>query len=385
MQESKAHIVLIEQYNHSEVVLGYIRLLAFMKYRVSLLAPEHIHLLMQQTEIADTYHGICTQKGENIDKYSHFLNSADLIIITTIEADFYNLMLNHVYTPKMAVIHSANFYFRDNIWLGICGAKAFIKRIELIVKGTFKKKNEWLQKMDGFIFGHDIVAAYVKDKYPQWHQKYLMAIPFSPFLEMGMTPKSGNDEIKIAVPGTISNRARDYVPVWQALQKLRETSEIKMVTISFLGKAVGHEGQHWAEKFQKLSTVNMKVKIYSDELSFEDYEKDLANADFLILPLKNQSCYYSSKEYLNESYFSGTVFDMIKVAKPSLMPAGFPLPGSINKLTLRYKDADELYKIMIEWIKNKSYNSLDRSGLIEEYSIKKITRRIDFGNILQSK
>lgn len=379
MGKSKGHIVLIEQYYHSEVVLGYIRIFFYLEYRISLLAPADIHQQLENTDIVGAYEAVNCRRGENLNKYHSLLCGADLLILTTIEAEFDPFLLENVSVPKLVVLHSANFYFRKELLGGVCNPKAFLKRIHLIVKGQWHKRSKWMNEMDGFIFGHDIVAAYVRKKYPEWQHKRMLAIPFSPFLNK-KSNSSSDERIKIIVPGTLNTRARDYRPMLEALGRLRSVKGLPDVDIIFLGRPTGRNGNILAKRFRDLSKSNFTVRIYHEELSFSEYEAQLLDSDFMILPLRRKSCYFSSSERLNETYFSGTVYDMVKAAKPALMPMGSPLPPGIDELTKRYSDAVELYDILLDWIKNKSYQNLDSSILKHEFSLENLAEMINISD-----
>lgn len=366
---------MIERYNHSEVLLGFIRILLYLRFKVSVIAAKRIHQLLNETEISRCYSEIVVEGAGELNAYTSFFNTADFLIFTTIESEFASFTMPDVTIPKFAVLHSANFYLRKELFGGICSVKALIKRLELLVKGRYLQRHSWMIQMDGFIFGHDIVTANVKKKYPEWQHKRMLTFPFSMYLDR-FSVKLPSDVVKIVIPGTVNPRSRHYVPVYKALTKLKNESGIPFVEIALLGKPSGIAGQELAKMFYNLSNHKFFVKIFTEEISFLEYEGQLANADFLILPLKRKSCYFSSLEYLNETFFSGTVYDMVKVAKPALMPVGFPLPHSIEALTERYNDAEHLYIILLDWIKNRTYQYKDKTLLCREFSIEKIAESI---------
>lgn len=384
MDEFKGHVILIERYNHSEVLLGFIRILLHLRFKVSVIAAKRIHQMLDETDISRCYSEIVAEEAEELNAYTSYFNTADFIIFTTIESEFAPFTMPNVGIPKFAVLHSADFYFRKELFGGICSVKGFLKRLELLVKGQYLQRHRWMSQMDGFIFGHDIVTAHVKKKYPEWQHKKMITFPFSIYLDKHSV-KLPSNVVKIVIPGTINPRSRNYAHVYKALTKLKNESEIPIVEIVFLGKPSGMAGRKWAKRLCKLSNDKFFVKIFSEEISFIDYEGHLASADFLILPLKRKYCYFSSFEYLNETFISGTIYDMVKVAKPALMPACFPLPHSIEALTERYNDADHLYLTLIDWIKNRTYQYKDKTLLCREFSIENLANSIKIDEFMADK
>lgn len=229
-------------------------------------------------------------------------NNYELIIIGTVHR-YFNVFEKIVGQYNTAIIcHNLNFVKTSNWSLFKAMFKEDFKyRLKLLLKEGLLRKSKVYQKAK-----HHLVLdeALVNDKYKK------LPIFYTQFLAQ---PK--NEVLNIVIPGTVSQKRRDYKKVLQMLQQVPHDK----LDVVFLGKAQGKELE-MLQGFDKLSLTNIKIKYFKEKVSQTEFDDYMQKADVLWCPIQKETLFFSQKEIYGFTKMSGNVGDAIRYAKPAVFP-----------------------------------------------------------------
>lgn len=136
------------------------------------------------------------------------------------------------------------------------------------------------------------------------------------FQREGDSFKEIKDIFTVVIPGTVSQKRRDYRGVIDRLKNINIDKKMKMV---FLGKAQGEE-LSWLKNLEKQHIPNLEILYFEEKVSqniFDDYMK---NADLLWCPIQEETEFFSIKEIYGKTKLSGNIGDAIRYGKPAIFP-----------------------------------------------------------------
>ncbi len=194
-----------------------------------------------------------------------------------------------------------------------------------------------------FNLKHELENYISKDK--------IEVIPFSVFDE-SLNNNTEKKSIRISIPGTISATRRDYYSVFNVIEKrlfhLREKFELELLGGIFPndgGEAIIKEAKRLINKgFKIIFYEKLRVPIY-------EFDERLALSDIVLGNMIVDQSRFSS---YGKTTDSGTVFTMIRAAKPGLIIQSYPVMDEVKSSTLSFKDYDQFGTILIELIMNKN-------------------------------
>ncbi len=186
--------------------------------------------------------------------------------------------------------------------------------------------------------------------------------------------------INIVVPGTIEKRRRNYDQVFELMKKLME-SKITF-TITFLGKLYKDYGQGilalsktWNAKYNNLYYYE------SEEVNQLEFDRVMASATILFLPLEIETIFDDDiAEICGTSTTSGNITEVIRHAKPFIIPKLLALDPLLEKACFRYDSIDDIVAFISTLHSNPGfYQSLLDSSLhaSRNFTIPVTRNRID--------
>lgn len=128
------------------------------------------------------------------------------------------------------------------------------------------------------------------------------------------TLEGSGSAIRVAIPGSVDFRRRDYKRVFNTIIHFKND-----VTVILVGKASG-EALDIVLKMQAKLPTCVKLIYYKHTLSEKEYEDNLKNAHVLWSPLQTATCFMGIKEYYGKTKVTGNKNDAIKYGKPLIMP-----------------------------------------------------------------
>ncbi|MEP6597432.1 MAG: hypothetical protein ABJA71_15875, partial [Ginsengibacter sp.] len=152
-----------------------------------------------------------------------------------------------------------------------------------------------------------------------------------------------NSKLRICVPGIVSNIRRDYDSLFKTLLSNAEKLKGKL-TVDLLGY-IHEEELHFVDTIKALQNNGIDMVYYLGFVFGEKYDRSLSQADIILGNLRVEK---NSAQKYGQTKESGTVYNMVRGAKPGLLPQNYPLDEEFHTSSLLFKDYDDLGKIILE-------------------------------------
>ncbi|WP_019509286.1 hypothetical protein [Pleurocapsa sp. PCC 7319] len=169
----------------------------------------------------------------------------------------------------------------------------------------------------------------------------ITVFPFAIYEGMEDTSQS-NQVLRICIPGVITQAKRDYLGFFQALQQNSEVLRDR-IDVYLLGYVTEREQKEMGAAISSLIDSGYQV-IYHDSFVYgEEFDKAIANCDLL---LNNQFISKNSTEVYGKTKESGMIFNMLRAAKPGLLPREYNVSSEFQECTLFFEDYPHLIKLI---------------------------------------
>jgi hypothetical protein len=208
-------------------------------------------------------------------------------------------------------------------------------------------------------------------------KKQIHNIPGAVF-ERAQTTLTINDRIHLVVPGSLDKKRRDYPQVF-ALLKAAEARKLP-VHITLLGGYMDAFGQSIIQQATGLHTTYATISVYDTQTVHQDeFDKQLDDAHFIFIPsvIDTAICFAIPETYgLTKS--SGNIFDVIKHARPFIVPQSLRVSATLERSCFRYHSIEELINFLEGFLsKKEDYHAWQRQALVnsKEYTIAKVRAR----------
>jgi hypothetical protein len=192
------------------------------------------------------------------------------------------------------------------------------------------------------------------------------------------TQPSINDRINIVIPGTVDGRRRDYEQAI-ALVRLLEQQRVP-VTITFLGRFYEQYGAGILQKIKDLRLVHTRLDYYEFEtVAQPEFDRIMNNAHFVFIPSVLTTVIEDGvRELYGTTISSGNLFDVIKHAKPFIIPERLKIDAFLERSCFRYSRIEEITGFIIRMRDDMpGYTALLEDALqaSRNYTIQKIRER----------
>jgi hypothetical protein len=187
-----------------------------------------------------------------------------------------------------------------------------------------------------------------------------------------------NTHVNIVVPGTVDGRRRDYLQCFKLINILEENRI--PATITFLGRFYDSYGNQILETIKTLNLHHTCLKYYeSDTVDQPEFDRVMNSASFVFIPsVINTIIEDGIVETYGKTMSSGNLFDVIKHAKPFIIPNTLEIDSFLESSCFRYIKLEEV----ADFIKSSHNNPDKYSNLLalalkssENYTIQKIQER----------
>nr|WP_315034489.1 hypothetical protein [uncultured Chryseobacterium sp.] len=169
---------------------------------------------------------------------------------------------------------------------------------------------------------------------------------FLPLFYTKYYEKSENKKLTVVIPGSVSQKRRDYYDVFKRIQGMKPDTQCEFV---FLGKAKDDELRQLEHLSEKLSE-NMGVTYFSERVSVEDFEKWMQKADVLWCPIQQDTEFFSLRETYGVTKMTGNLGDSIMYGKWAVFPENYP-----SKLEFIIPEQENILKQLKE-LAGKTYD-----------------------------
>lgn len=220
---------------------------------------------------------------------------------------------------------------------------------------------------------------YLKSKLPK--DKIVHCVPNAVFEELNVrqTQPLPTECINIVIPGTVEKRRRNYDQVFELMKKLIE-SKITF-TITFLGKLHEHYGQQILARSKAWNAKYSNIYYYDgDGVDQSEFDRVMASATILFLPLEIETIFDDNiVEICGTSSTSGNITEVIRHAKPFIIPKLMAIDPVLEKACFRYNNPEEIVPFISSLQQNPGlYQSLLNYSLdaSRNFTVNKIRSRI---------
>jgi hypothetical protein len=185
-------------------------------------------------------------------------------------------------------------------------------------------------------------------------------------------------KINIVVPGTVDVRRRDYNTVFQLLQACRQ--QALPVTVTLPGGYYGREGKEIINQCKAWAQQHDNLRFFETNLVDQPlFDQCMQESHVVLLPTRIETIVSDGvKETYGVSISSGTIFDVIRHAKPFIVPAALHIPGNLQSSAFRYHDPAAIIAFLQRLFSQEDYYAdLCRQAVFNAaaYTIEKIRQQ----------
>ena len=165
----------------------------------------------------------------------------------------------------------------------------------------------------------------------------------------GMEDCSGvNRRLDICIPGVISEAKRSYLEFFKALEQ--QSAQLRdHISLHLLGFVTHREEKVMKAAISDLEDAGYRVRYHDSFVYGEEFDKGIASCDLL---LNNQVIQKNSTEVYGQTKESGMIFNMLRAAKPGLLPKQYNVSSEFYDSTLFFQDYDHLMDVIQEILLN---------------------------------
>jgi hypothetical protein len=185
--------------------------------------------------------------------------------------------------------------------------------------------------------------------------------------------------IHIVIPGTVEKRRRNYDQVFELMLQLTDAGI--PFTITLLGKLYKEYGQEIMTRAKKWNVQYNNVRYYeNEEVNQLEFDRVIATATLLFLPLEIETIVDDDIiEICGTSSTSGNITEVIRHAKPFIIPQRMAIDPVLEKSCFRYTNPAEIVSFISSLRQNPGlYSSLLKNSLdaSRNFTVDKIRDRI---------
>ena len=235
-------------------------------------------------------------------------------------------------------------------------------------------KKKLVRQVNEFNVVSDTMLSYLQTKAKQ---KKTHNIPGSVF-ENNYSPQPVNSLLRIVVPGSLDKRRRDYEQVFQ-LAAIADKEKTPLQII-LLGGFSDEYGKAITERGNSFKSDNCKIITYDIEVvDQEEFDRQMDAAHFVLIPsvIDTKIC-GNIPEIYGITKSSGNIFDVIKHAKPFIVPAGLTISDNLRLSCFKYQKPGDVVAFLKSFITSPGkYDHWQMLALenSQNYTIEKVRER----------
>ena len=260
----------------------------------------------------------------------------DLLYLNTISDNFifYAWILRFLKGVRVVLtIHSINNFF----W------KLPSLNLRAVIRSVGKK--QLIKQVNEFNVVAITLVGYLRTKLAA--SKTIYTVPGAVYEQRKreLKPLENKKISRIVVPGIIDARRRNYQDVLQLAELINKTG--MRISITLLGGLNKEFGSSIIESI-KNSPDTADLKYYTAPVVDQpEFDREMDDADIVLLPATVQTYILDGiyEEY-GVTQSTGTLFDIVKHAKPFIAPRNLRVDPFLEKSCLRYDSVDEILEII---------------------------------------
>jgi hypothetical protein len=165
----------------------------------------------------------------------------------------------------------------------------------------------------------------------------IIVFPFAIYEGMADAALPGQP-LKICIPGIISQAKRDYLGLFESLKAHRNGLQEK-ISLHLLGYISDREKDEMQRAISALVAFGYKVVYHQSFVYGEEFDQAIASCDLL---LNNQFISKNNTEVYGKTKESGMIFNMLRAAKPGLLPRQYQVSQEFHDSTVFFDDYGDL-------------------------------------------
>jgi len=207
-------------------------------------------------------------------------------------------------------------------------------------------KRRLIHRVKEFNVVSSTMVAHLQGKLPA--DKIVHNIPgciFEPDKYVNPSP-IGSGTVKVVIPGSVDIRRRNYLQVFELLHLAKEKNiKIQITLLGGFNKEYG--STILAMCLQHQYSFN-NLKFFDTEIVDQPvFDKVMNESHFVWLPsVRNTILFDGVTETYGESICSGNIFDVIKHARPCIVPEFLKIPSELESSFLRISAVKQICELM---------------------------------------
>ena len=169
----------------------------------------------------------------------------------------------------------------------------------------------------------------------------ITVFPFAIYEGMKDSSES-NQRLKICIPGVITQAKRDYLSLFQVLQQ-NAAAMSDRIDLYLLGYITEREQEEMGAAISELINSGYHVDYHDSFVYGREFDRAISNCDLL---LNNQFISKNSTEVYGKTKESGMIFNMLRAAKPGLLPQEYNVAPEFQDCTLFFDSYPHLIELI---------------------------------------
>ncbi|HMQ06901.1 MAG TPA: hypothetical protein PKC30_06335 [Saprospiraceae bacterium] len=358
VKDSSVIIALIEPELHAEVLRSFILSLHCQHIKLKVFTSSVVsNSLYDLYDYQNIEWFICRTPGEIYNCIENHLPQfkccAD-VIWTSYPFLAKRINIPEIPCPQSVLIHNLHTVFDPIGNLDLSTVENILRIIKFLPALIELKSHKRISGFNRILLpSNEVMHYFLHKKYysPVKPLVFQILVYEKPYATKHSTP------IKITIPGTFSDKGRDYDTLFNALFNVQFNEDIEIV---FLGKAGKQIPKKWKNRMNEILNKhnNINITTFAEFIPQKEYNEHLLQSDFLIIPLKKWKRYGPIKEWFGASALSGTVLDAVRFAIPALISYSYIIPEGLENTLIPYSNEMELTTLINKWMRNKTYNQI---------------------------
>lgn len=232
-----------------------------------------------------------------------------------------------------------------------------------------------LSRLDGVFVEYPPLKSYIHESFRYRGKVYfILNRPYE-----GVVPQPSGDRVTFTVPGRIQETRRDYRTVMRVFGELfakyGSTIELRLV-----GEPVGAYGQSIVSQCEELKGKGFNVSSPTGYVPTAVLDKAMNDADVIISPMRSRYRSVTVEETYTVTKGTGIFSDVVKCAKPVVVPHTYKVIDEIKGSFLTYRDEAELQSLLATLIEDREKLERLKKEAVktsERYSLHRLHRSFD--------
>lgn len=160
--------------------------------------------------------------------------------------------------------------------------------------------------------------------------------------------------LRLVIPGSIDKKRRDYNSILLLAAQLTEAKIDTVITL--LGKPAGNYGDDILQRAAAATNDTVRFVTYLDEVAQQEFEQQIADAHFLFSPLVQEAVFDDGiTEVYGQTICSGNISDIIRHAKPFIIPAYIMTETTLQDAGFRYDQPGDITGFLVQVVKDTAW------------------------------